>query len=319
MQENQEERILIERYLDGSLSGLELQQFMDRLESDDDFRRKVSFQNLLQEGILMADDERIKHALVSATGYKKSKVPFGLKLIATFFLVTLLGIIIWDYVGTNSNHSQRSYFSFSFFKKKETAPDEIKLDKQSNRKKEEKQALREPTGSVEESSTKPDLENPEKVAEQTLQPDTDSTYLVSKDQPEFVIKKDQLLISYQIAAIEKGSNSDKPETHTEAGSSLSQSAVEKLNPAAGLVEKETPTANYEVEFWISPINYRGYKLINNKLILFGIEEPDAVKLFRIDGDLFMRYGNDYYRLWPGTEFMAYKRVRDMDLPLTIKQ
>lgn len=319
MQENQEGRILIERYLDGSLSGLELQQFMDRLERDDDFRRKVSFQNLLQEGIQMADDDRIKQALVSATGYKKSKVPFGLKLIATFFLVTLLGIILWDYVGTNSNHSPRSYFSFSFFKKKESPPEEIKSDKQSTRKKEEKQTPPEPTGSVEESSMEPDLENPEKSAEQILQQDTDTTNIASKDQPDFVIKKDQLLISYQIAAIEKGSPSDKPETNTAAGSSLSQSAVEKLNPSAGLVEKEIPTANYEVEFWISPINYRGYKLINNKLILFGIEEPDAVKLFRIEGDLFMRYGNDYYRLWPGTEFMAYKRVRDMDLPLTIKQ
>ncbi len=319
MQENQEERILIERYLDGSLSGLELQQFMDRLERDDDFRRKVSFQNLLQEGILMSDDDRIKQALVSATGYKKSKVPFGLKLIATFFLVTLLGIILWDYVGTNSNHSPRSYFSFSFFKKKETAPEEIKSDKQSTRKKEEKQTPPEQTGSVEASSIEPVLENPEKSAEQTLQQDTDTTNIASKDQPEFVIKKDQLLISYQISAIEKGGTSDKPDAHPASGSSLSQSAVEKLNPAAGLVEKEIPTANYEVEFWISPINYRGYKLINNKLILFGIEEPDAVKLFRIDGDLFMRYGNDYYRLWPGTEFMAYKRVRDMDLPLTIKQ
>ena len=31
----------------------------------------------------------------------------------------------------------------------------------------------------------------------------------------------------------------------------------------------------------------------------------------------MKYGNEYYRLWSGAEFMAYKRIGN-DLPLTTK-
>ena len=41
------DKILIERYLDNTLSGGELQDFLHRLDNDEDFRRMVSTHNLL--------------------------------------------------------------------------------------------------------------------------------------------------------------------------------------------------------------------------------------------------------------------------------
>ncbi|HRH66975.1 MAG TPA: hypothetical protein PLU53_11805 [Bacteroidia bacterium] len=328
MQSNPEERILIERYLNGSLSGLELQQFMERLESDESFRRTVSFQNLLQEGILLNDDERIRKNLVQATRYKKSRIPFGLKLIFTFLIITFIGIIVWDYVGTNSNNSKRHIFSFSFLKNKPEIKEEIETAKSP--------AVKQESGNVSNSqkevetpakANKPDHPSPSETQENAGEKSVisegegiavvDTTGTIENLQPEFVIKKDQLMITYTLQAVEKNSSSGNV-SGQENEVSLSQNAVDKLNPAAGLVEKQVPASSYEVEFWLSPINYRGYKLISHRLVLFGIEEPDAVKLIKIDGSLFMKYGDDFYRMWPGSEFMAFKKIREADLPISLK-
>ncbi|HNP98101.1 MAG TPA: hypothetical protein PKK99_03555 [Bacteroidia bacterium] len=325
MLSSQEERILIERYLSGALSGLELQQFMERLEQDHAFQQRVSFQNLLQEGIAQADDIRLEEMVASNLGYRKSRIPFGLKLIVTFLLITVLGIIVWDYVGTNSNTTPKNYFTFSFLKKEKESSSSEKPEKQNTRKRTEviqETKNEESVENIPPSETNSTDENSSGEGAPSSQDkvnNSDSTHSEAGASPDIVIKKDQLLMSVQISAAERNNTGENSPSKEGASATLSQNAIDKLNPAAGLVEKDQPSSNYDVEFWVSPINYRGYKLIKNKLILFGIEEPDAVKLFLMDGNLFMKYGNEYYRLWSGAEFMAYKRIRENDLPLTTKQ
>ena len=94
--------------------------------------------------------------------------------------------------------------------------------------------------------------------------------------------------------------------------------MSKLNPAADLPEEEKVSSDYQVEFWVSPINYRGYKMSKNKLILFGIDEPEAVKLYRVKDALYMSYLKDYYRLNASFDFMSYQKLKEADIPLAIK-
>jgi hypothetical protein len=51
-----------------------------------------------------------------------------------------------------------------------------------------------------------------------------------------------------------------------------------------------------VEFWKSPINYKGYKISVNKLIIFGIDQFDMISFKMMNNVLFMKYMSDYYQI-----------------------
>jgi hypothetical protein len=51
-----------------------------------------------------------------------------------------------------------------------------------------------------------------------------------------------------------------------------------------------------VEFWQSPVNYKGYKLSENKLIVFGIDDYNSASIEIISKEIVLFYQNKYYQL-----------------------
>lgn len=291
MKRKEEERLLIDRYLSNSLSGTELKDFMDRLESDADFRNEVSFQNLIAEAIRHADQQRMETAIIEAINYKKPLVPLGLRLIVLFLLITVSGILLWQFSGTTDG-IKKPKLSFNIFTKK-TA---------------EKTAVK--SGSKKEIAVVPDTAAVTEEIPGEPVVEADSLGSMNLSEEEVIVKKDQLLMTVPMKPI------PLDEADSEQ-SSLAQSAADKLNPAAGLPD-ETAIQEYQVEFWISPVNYRGYKLANDKLILFGIEEPDAVRLYTFSNNLLMKYGKDYYKLQPVSDFVSFLIMKENSLPAALK-
>ena len=307
--------MLIDRYLDGTLSGLELQKFMERLDSDEKFRATVSMQNLLIEGIVRCADKELQENLLSSLAYRKPRVPMGLKLIITFLFVTIAGISLWNYIGTDSSKRKKSFLSFSWLSgSREHSGNASVGENQPDNNKSEKPYIEESKvirSSTDESGTSEmsDVEDAGNI-------DTITVLNSNQDLNEVVVKKDQLLIS-QSLFIQDDSVTQKKNNRAGGSTqpSLSENVAEKLNPAAGLENpeiKDHKSVQLLVEFWISPINYRGYKMYRNKLVLFGMEEPDAIQLFRRDGKLYMRHLNDYFLLEPTEEFTSYQSVKDKE-------
>lgn len=293
----QEEKILIDRYLENSLTGIELKEFLDKLENDVKFRNEVSFQNLLIEGIQLAEDKRQIDSIEKFISYRKPAIPLALKLIFTFFIITIGGIVLWNYIDPDSAGKKHNYFSLDYFRKNKT--DTIDISTKGNVQSINKKLLTKSVSShAENASDKNDI------------PASNSTLTDLSDSTEIVVKKDQLLISIKLLA------EDLSEGKTEAEkneSSIAKSTVEKLNPSGGLPEiEERSTIEYMVEFWVSPVNYKGYKLIGNRLILFGIEEPDAVHLFSKNEKLWMKYGQDFYSLIPTENFESL--IKSSEIP-----
>ena len=256
---SQEEKLLVDRYLDNTLTGIELSDFLNRLENDFAFKTHVSFHNKLIEGLCEAEDYRLIQYSMDAIGYKKTLVPFSLKLIITFLIITGIGITLWEYIGPNSTGEKHNYFTWRF-------RDKSKVHNE-----------------VVEKSVSPSIEIKEKVVpEQTEKISEENLPAVDSITDDIVVRKDQLLISYNLQPIELATDSRTNE------------AIEKSDPEAGLPEKQQ--RYYEVEFWVSPVNYRGYKLQGEKLILFGIEVPDEVQLYSIESKLWLKYGRDFYMI-----------------------
>lgn len=68
--------------------------------------------------------------------------------------------------------------------------------------------------------------------------------------------------------------------------------------------------NYVVEFWSSPINYQGYKMANNKLILFGLETDRDLRLLQLNQEFYLQHLNEFYRIGPTFAFKAFDRIED---------
>jgi hypothetical protein len=310
---NNSDRNLINRYLSGNLSGTELENFRGQLENDQPFKAEVNFQSLLRSGILFSRQEELKKKILENINYRKTKVPYALKLIVTFFFVTMLGITFWFYVGKESSTQTKVNLLFPFLtKEKEKVPD---------KKNSKDKLVSENSGKDDTTGRDDGVRNPkEEVAivkeEEASGNENHDTIQASSEDKDIVIKKDQMLISFSLPVIEKSSEKKSQEN---TSGNATENVVQKLNPAAGVPEEETISSVIETEFWVSPVNYRGYKMSKNKLILFGIEEPAAVKLFRLNDGLYMKYGNDFFHLNSTFEFLSYQRLKETEVPMEIRQ
>ena len=112
---NELERSLIDRYINNSLSGIELKEFMDRLESDESFRKSVAFQNLIVESIQTFEDLRLENGILKQLNYKKPLIPSGLKWILIFLSIVFFGIILWEYIGVGTYQKKGNIFRFEMF------------------------------------------------------------------------------------------------------------------------------------------------------------------------------------------------------------
>lgn len=67
---------------------------------------------------------------------------------------------------------------------------------------------------------------------------------------------------------------------------------------------KVPKDGLMVEFWKSPVNFKGYRLSRTKLVLFGIFEYDNIEFRYYEGKaLMMKYKNKEYILKCGDEFI----------------
>lgn len=310
-----EERLLIDRYLEGALSGLELQKFMERLDADEAFRTAVSLQNLLIEGIVRCADNELHESLLESLNYRKSSIPLGLKLILTFFVITFSMIILWNYIGTDTSKDKRHFLTFSWLDRTDNLESPNEVQKHGKTENEHKAGQNIANQSKAQSEKE---EKDDSAMEQSVLDSIDNNES-NNDKNEFVVKKDQLLITQSLFVHEIISDPKKPgKKKNKIDTSLSASAADKLNPSAGLEIRNSGEKEFSqmmVEFWISPINYRGYKMHRDKLILFGIEEPDAVKLYRQDGKLYLGHLNEYYLIEPTDNFTSYQSVLEKEFSL----
>lgn len=119
---------------------------------------------------------------------------------------------------------------------------------------------------------------------------------------EIVVRRDELIKSIVIEAIKIGKSNSNPKTDS------------LINVFQG--GQASNDDSYRLEFWQSPVNFRGFKLIRNGIITFGLDPEDVTKLYEFNGTLILRNGASYFKLYPTDRFMPYQRITDEN---TIKQ
>lgn len=73
------------------------------------------------------------------------------------------------------------------------------------------------------------------------------------------------------------------------------------------------TSIYAIEYWQSPLNYRGYKTQKNKIILYGLNKDESLKLLRLKDKLYIKFQNQYSVIENYTEYHSFEKVFDQQI------
>jgi hypothetical protein len=104
-------------------------------------------------------------------------------------------------------------------------------------------------------------------------------------------------------------------------------ARESMSHADSLLEKVSEIKddrnNYrnqsmKIEFWKSPLNYKGYKLSKYNVILYGLTDTENLKIYTLDGILYMKNASAVYKLDYNADFKPYERVTDEMITSSLK-
>lgn len=118
---------------------------------------------------------------------------------------------------------------------------------------------------------------------------------------DIIVKKDELLSIRPLELINL--NSDPAEEVLDATDSL-------LQKLSGVRIDRGPSKVLTVELWQSPVNYRGYKMSRNKVVLFGVYPLNGIRLYKLDDLIYLKHQQNLYRLDFTNEFKQFEKVSD---------
>jgi hypothetical protein len=77
--------------------------------------------------------------------------------------------------------------------------------------------------------------------------------------------------------------------------------------------EEESAATYQVEFWKTPLNSRGYRFSRTKVMLYGFPDFSNVLLYELGDAYYLRSADQVFKLNYTAEFRQPERVTDPDL------
>lgn len=84
-----------------------------------------------------------------------------------------------------------------------------------------------------------------------------------------------------------------------------------LQKVSGVNDDRMNTKQFlNMEFWHSPLNYKGYKMSKYKLVLYGITSSDGIKLYKLEDVIYLKNSGMVYRLDYASDFKPYERITD---------
>lgn len=129
----------------------------------------------------------------------------------------------------------------------------------------------------------------------------DSSSLTEYDEA-ITIKKEELIDTKEVSiyALEDSLN-------------IKQSKNDSLIAVVTGTKDESKKLNQKilVELWKSPINYKGYQASKNKIIFYGLNNLNDIKLYSLKNDLILKNNEMVYYIYMNNDFESYERVHDI--------
>ena len=332
----------IDAYLQGKLNPKEMAVFEQKLNSDSDFAEAFYNQKLLSE--LIKENARLElkaylntHAktkVVSSSNWLQSKI-FA---VAATLIILIGAFIVFQYY--SSPKLEETLAIETSLPSPETKREEPNIERPDANIAEipeiyaEKERAEIPPPTIEELESK-ELERVEDAAPpsiesraESMKDDAELDYKIAQE----IKNKDTILYAVALTMLDAdGSSNSYGTVKTTAKSKSAQfpAAASNSNQAKALEDTKKfvdtssgkkaklskPVATktkYTVEYWTSPVNFKGYRLTNTTLQLYGLNSYTC-RLFTVNGNLYLRNQGKVYVLSPCVDACAYKLEVDPDI------
>ena len=334
----------IDQYLNGELVGQELDKFKIRLKDDPDFLRQVQVQKAIIQEIEAQRSAELKAMLAART--KRSSgliIPFGRKpmaIAAIILSVLALGLLLKINMPFSPNDLAENT---------EEAPppvEEIPSD-EPQKTDETEQMVVDDSLTIEGNAEMPEEPAPEiAVVDDDVEMEAadESDVLLSEDEVDESIStmrekeskldgsnvkptRDSMIgakmitvTSYSMPAVRKDqvdvvvpSNEDdeKKGIFKRKSKTEQTTAKEVQSNNDGIDEMiKTPKGSIRVEYWVSIVNFKGYKFDGKKLLLFDTPTTASVALKEYNQQTYLVKNGSYYLLVPNSAFNQLRKVSD---------
>lgn len=131
--------------------------------------------------------------------------------------------------------------------------------------------------------------------------------------------KDSSITLYNIPLLASNYDNNTYKSKKALGSKLPQNAnsapatVNDKEEVAKSKKKSAPSGiKLQVEFWQSPVNFKGYKYWGNTIQLYGVDQNTA-SLYAINNNIYLRDKGNVYLLGINTDATPYKVESDEDI------
>lgn len=130
---------------------------------------------------------------------------------------------------------------------------------------------------------------------------TKDSLVAEKSLPDdIIIRKDELLFTKTLEVINLGAD---------VGRSGSKDSL--LQKISGIKDdKNTFKQFINIEFWSSPLNYKGYKMSKYKIILYGLSSEGELKIFKFDDEIYLKSNSQIFKLEYVSDFKPYEHITD---------
>jgi hypothetical protein len=227
----------------------------------------------------------------------------------TGLYLVLLGVIVGTGIGlfagklVFTQQAKVSVKSATGFRNKESKeiPLKVKESAKSNTEEIKKQARQDVEKTLEEidrrvRSSIPDsmpLDSGVPVPKKLNEFDSSSDSLTHMEDSPIVILSDEITVRSEKLLGEVYAEIIGLEDHNNQNDSLSY--PDSLYQEVSDIRTNERT-KYKIQFWESPVNYSGYKMANNNVVVYGLEPADSLRIIKWSDEMFLDYQGTYYHL-----------------------
>jgi len=122
------------------------------------------------------------------------------------------------------------------------------------------------------------------------------------EEDDIVVAQDELISAKRFAI------DGTPKTNSNK-KNLDSLLVDDVNTSSN----KNTEGNLLIEFWKSPINFKGYKFDDKKLVIFGYGDYEVQKVFNYNNELFLKCRNEFFKLTPDENFKTFIPVKNTEL------
>jgi hypothetical protein len=127
---------------------------------------------------------------------------------------------------------------------------------------------------------------------------------------DIVVKKDELIATKAIEIVNMDYANDKAGDHVD-------SVLQEVSGIRDNSKLNEAKSVFQVELWKSPINYRGYRLSKNKLVVFGISGEASLKLIQFNDYLYLKHNDLFYKIESYSDFKAFEKIVNTQLLMSL--